>query len=171
MESEGAKKNIGVKILLVSLVCILAIVVFLYFYIFVDFGGENSSVNNVANVTIVSVNYTNFATEVSKNYVIEALPENSLILLKFYNFSSGERVWETSYVIKRSSVKEGTIDNPDITLLLSSKYLEGLTNTNFCDIIKSAKNNGDLGFETEKSTAGLAWEYKSVLKYKSCFGM
>jgi hypothetical protein len=171
MEFGEVKKNWGMRIFLVFLVLVLAIVVFLYVYIFVDFGRDKSSVNNTVNVTVIPVNYTNFATEVSKNYVIEALPEDALILLKFYNFSSGERVWEASYIIKKSSVKEGSVDNPDITLLLSSKYLDGLTNTNFCDIIKTARANGDLGFETDKSSAGLAWEYKSVLKYKSCFGM
>ncbi|MDO8517438.1 MAG: hypothetical protein Q7S33_04930 [Nanoarchaeota archaeon] len=126
--------------------------------------------------------------------MIQALPDNSALLLKFYNvrnstalisehpknptnnqedfsdFNSGQRQWEKTYAITKGSVKEGNVENPDITILLSSKYLNELTTSNFCSIIKKAKANNDLGIETSLSTPSLLWKFKSMTKYRDCLG-
>ncbi|MDO8517441.1 MAG: hypothetical protein Q7S33_04945 [Nanoarchaeota archaeon] len=118
----------------------------------------------------IKITYENFASMLSKNSMIQALPDNSALLLKFYNFNSGQRQWEKTYAITKSSVKEGNVENPDITILLSSKYLNELTTSNFCSIIKKAKANNDLGIETSLSTPSLLWKFKSMTKYKDCLG-
>lgn len=118
----------------------------------------------------ISVNYSNFADVVSKNNIVKAIPDKSTIILKFYNFNSGEREIEKSYIITTGKIIEGEAA-ADVTIFLSSKYLSGLTNKNFCDIIQKANNNGDLGIESELSDSALAWKLKSMFKYKSCLGM
>ena len=42
----------------------------------------------------VYIGYSNMAEELSKNVLVQALPTSSIILVKFYNFDSGERAWE-----------------------------------------------------------------------------
>ena len=118
----------------------------------------------------IPITYANMAQMLTNNPIIQALPEDSTLLLRFYNFNSGEREWEKSYVMKKADVKEGMIDNADLTLTLSSAYLPQLTNQNFCGMIQAAKANGDLGVESSLSTAGLLWKFKSIAEYRSCLG-
>lgn len=121
----------------------------------------------------VKIDYSNLEKELSKNSMIDALPKYSIILLKFYNFDSGERVWEKAYVIERNEVKE-TSDfnkNAEITISLNSKYLEEMTTSNFCEIAQKANQNGDIGFETKLSTTSLVWKFKSMYQYRSCLGV
>jgi len=108
--------------------------------------------------------------------MIKMLPENSIISLKFYNFNTGSRVWEKSYILNKgkvSEINEGTYKDmsPDITLSMHSKYLNELTDQNLCSIIRKAKSNNDLGIEMHISYAALLWKYRTVLKYKDCFGL
>ena len=100
---------------------------------------------------------------------VQDLPTNGVVLVKLYNFDSGERVYEESYVIRKGSVEKGTVDNADMTIILSSKYVPQLGD--FCGAVKSAKQNGDIGFETSMSKVALAWKYKSMTQYKDCFGL
>ena len=116
------------------------------------------------------ISYDNLVGILSGNQMIKDLPSDAVLLLRFYNFNSGERAWEKSYVLRKSEVKEGFVDKADLTLALHSKYLSQLTTDNFCSIIKSAKQNGDLGAYSELSTAALLWKFKSMLKYRECFG-
>ena len=85
-----------------------------------------------------------------------------------YNFNSGERQFENIYILKNDGIVLGSLDEAKITLSLHSKYLNDLTNKNFCSILKTANTNGDLGIETELSKAKLAWEFKSMNNYKDC---
>ena len=117
------------------------------------------------------ITYENIENILSGNDMIKILPENSVILLKFYNFNGSRVLWEKSYVLKKGLVKEGTAVNPDITLSMHSKYFNELTDQNLCSTMKKAKNNNDLGTEIHISYAALLWKYKSALKYRDCFGL
>jgi hypothetical protein len=128
--------------------------------------------SGVNSISLTSITYDNFASEMSSNDMVKALPSNSEILVKFYNFNSGTRAWERAYLLKNSKIIETDTDaNAEIVLTLHSKYLQGLTNENFCAVIEKANNNGDLGFESELSKASLLWKFKSMLEYKSCLGL
>lgn len=129
-------------------------------------------VYNGPTVPPVPINYTNLPQELSKQGIVGAIPSGSEILLKFYNFNSGSRVWEKSYAMTKGSVKEITNveERADIVLTLNSNYLNSLTNQNFCDVIQKANNNGDLGFGTSLSEVALAWKFKSMYQYRTCLG-
>lgn len=117
----------------------------------------------------IPVNYTNLVKELPKQALVQAIPSDSEILLKFYNISSGSKVWEKSYALTKGSVREtSSEEKADIVLSLDSKYLKDLTNRNFCNIIQKANNNGDLKIETDLSDASLAWKFKSMYEYRSC---
>lgn len=150
---------------------ILAIVVLVGLFVFAYFDSLPQEIIKITTpLPTISVNYSNFATVIAKNSVVKAIPSESTISLRFYNFDSGERVFEKSYLITTGKIIEGTGDS-DIALLLHSKYLKELTNKNFCSIIQKANKNGDLGFETNLSSVALAWKMKSMYQYKECLGM
>lgn len=119
----------------------------------------------------IKINYSNFEKEIAKSGMVKAIPQDSSILLRFYNFDSGERQWERSFLLKTASVKQTNQTSADMTLVLSSKYLNELTNKNLCSIIQKANKNGDLGIETELSSASLLWKFRSMSSYKECLGL
>ncbi len=124
----------------------------------------------VADVPTLKLDYVNLAQAFSGSSIVQDLPENSVVLLRFYNFNSGERGWEKSYVMKKGEVKEGYVDNADLIVFIHSKYLAGLTNKNFCATVQAAQRNGDFGTESELSDIKLLWKFKSMLEYRNCFG-
>jgi len=101
--------------------------------------------------------------------MIQDIPEGKSIQLKFFSFPKGERVWEKSFILEKGTIKEGTLDSPEFTLTIGSRYVNQITTSNLCDITKKANKNGDLGFESTSSYLSLAWKYSSLMKYKSCF--
>jgi len=114
-------------------------------------------------------NYNNLIKNLPKNQMIKDLPSGKSLQLKFFSLSKGERIWEKSFIVSNREMKEGKLDNPEVTFTIHSKYVNQITSSNLCDIMKTASRNKDLGFESELGYASLAWKYSSLLKYKSCF--
>jgi len=103
-----------------------------------------------------------------KQEIVQDLPDSSSILLKLYNFNTGNRQWEESYIIEKGSVRVGSVADPDIEILLHSKYIPKLAD--FCNTVRDAKGNGDFGFSSKMNKVGFLWKYKSSLKYRGCLG-
>lgn len=154
----------------IKIVLTVIAVLIVAFFIYQQIPEQKSTSTSSNSAPATSITYQNLAPELSKNTIIKAIPEGSTILLKFYNFDSGEREWEKSYILKKGSITEGESD-AEIVLSLHSDYLKGLTNTNFCSVIQKANQNGDLGFETDLSKTALLWKFKSMMNYKECFGL
>ncbi len=119
----------------------------------------------------IPISYANIEEELPNAGPILALPEGAVILMKFYHFDDDTRIWEKEYTITKGNVVEGATDNPDITLVVHSKYLDILTTKNFCSVVAQANKNGDLGMETELSTIALAWKFRSMSEYRKCLGI
>lgn len=152
----------------------LIILVIAVFFIFVKDDvplnpGKNTGSGGISTPP-VAMTYDNLDDYMSNNIIVKELPDDVVMLLKFYNFDSGEREWEKTFVIEKARVYEGSVDNPDLIILLHSKYLAEWNNRNFCTIMTKASNNGDLGYESSLSTVELAWKFKSLMEYKDCFG-
>jgi len=81
--------------------------------------------------------YENLPGILSKNDIVKDLPEKAVLLLRFYNFYTGERQWEKSYILTTGNAKEGLVENADMTIIIHSKYLSQMTPNNFCEIKKS----------------------------------
>ena len=96
------------------------------------------------------------------------LPKKGIIGLRFFDFKGGERIWQSGFLIGKSGfLSEG---NPDIILLMHSKYISQLNGKNLCEIVSSARANGDLSVETEISNVKLLIKYSGMLKHRDCFG-
>ena len=122
------------------------------------------------NAPTIDIDYSNFAQALSSSSIVNELPSDSAILLRFYNFNSGEREWEKSYIIRKGEVKEGYNSDVDMTVVMHSRYIEPLNNKNFCSVIRESQKNGDFGYESKISDARLLWKYKGMIKYRECFG-
>jgi len=112
--------------------------------------------------------FSGLPKKLASSAMIQELPSNATILLKFFTFTAGKRVWQKEYAITRSNVAEGTIESPDIIIILHSKYVNRFYSQDFCNVIKNAKDNGDVAFQTELSEMALTWKFKSLIEYKSC---
>ena len=118
----------------------------------------------------VPINTATFPSYAQSQQIIKDVPEGAEVLLKLYTFKSGEKQWETSYIIKKGNVTQGTLSNPEITLILDLKYLADLNKIGFCATMKKANANGELGIQTDPIKAvALTWKYRALMKYKECF--
>jgi len=133
------------------------------------FGVKEKPQTQYAEIPNIVVTKQNIAAFLQSTSLVQELPGSAELELKLYNFNSGERQWEESYVVKKGQVYRGTAENPDVVALLSSNYLNELNN--FCATVQKANLNGDLAFEYKKNKAKLLWKYKSMNKYKSCLGI
>jgi len=101
----------------------------------------------------------NFQAYLEKQSIIQDIPKKAEISLIFSDTKE-------SYIITKSSVKKGQAINPDIIITIPSTYIPSLSN--FCNAIKTANTNKDLGYELVASKMSLLWKYKSMMKYKDC---
>lgn len=123
---------------------------------------------NVVSEDFSVINKEDLASYLEKQNIVKDLPKDALILVKLYNFDSGSREWEESYVLKKSEVIKGSIGNPDLIITINSKYVPELKD--LCSAIKNAKSKGDLGYESKINAVKFLFRYGGMLKYKSCLG-
>ena len=126
--------------------------------------------NGVGLDNIIDTDYSTLKEDLLKSDIIQDLPKNGIINLRFYNFNTGERQLERSYVLKKDSVEEGT-ESGDIQIIIHSKYVDDFKTKDACEVLTDAKNNGDFGADTEMTDSALIWKYKSMMKYKDCLGL
>jgi len=113
--------------------------------------------------------YDSLMSNLPKNQMIQDLPEGKSLYLKVFRFSSGNRVWEKSFIVGKGTMKEGNLNSPEVTLTINSKYVNSISSSNLCEIMGQARKNGDLGFESSLGYASLLIKYSSLMKYKGCF--
>lgn len=116
----------------------------------------------------VLINYTNIEKELPKLPLVTSLDRSAVVQLRFYNFNNGSRQWENSYVVRSTSVKKGTVAQPDVVVTMASKYLNNLTNINYCSVIRNADRHKDLGFAYWISRAKLFYKYRSMVRFANC---
>jgi hypothetical protein len=116
------------------------------------------------------VGYHNLEEFLSSKDFVQDVPNDFTIMLRLYNFNSGNREWEKDFIITRGDVREGYSYDPDLTVNIHSKYLDEMNVNNFCSIMRKAKKNGDFDFHYTMGDASMAWKLKGMLKYKDCFG-
>ena len=111
------------------------------------------------------VNKENFQQYIISQQIVKDLPENSEISLRLTN---SEGFIEKNYILSRNSIKEGDAENPDIVIMLNSKYIGELEN-GLCETISKAKQNNNLIFETKINIVEFLWKYRNSVKYRNCF--
>lgn len=132
--------------------------------------GKSIQAKSPSNVVQVQLSKENFHLFLQQQTIVKELPQNALISLRLYNFDRGYREWEKSYIITKSSVKEGKAENPDIEITVASKYIFDFAR-DMCSAVSKAKANKDFSAYSNLKTASLLWKYKSMVKYRDCFGL
>lgn len=159
-------KVVMLSVILVVLLVVLGVAVYALYPVLMS--GRDRTGTDVPEVKIT---YENFEEQLTRQSLVQDIPEEGAMVLRFYNYNSGEQAWENSYILRRASVQKGSLNSADITISMHSKYLATLTNKNLCTTIIAAQDNGDVSFDTTLSQTGLAWKYRSMLWYKECLGL
>ncbi|OGJ20570.1 hypothetical protein A3K73_05290 [Candidatus Pacearchaeota archaeon RBG_13_36_9] len=122
------------------------------------------------NDTYTEPDFDRLKNVMQEQQIVKDVPSAGKISLKFYHFAEGCRIWDKSYILSDGKITEGGGES-DIQLWIASSYVDRITETNFCDIIKEARASGDLGQDATAGEATLLWRYKSMLKYRECLGI
>lgn len=145
----------AVMILVIAIVVLALASWGAFFYIN---SGKKETISN-QNAVYVNITKENFARILAGNDFVKDLPEKAVISLK---------IDEDYYVIRKASISKERAESYDLQISLPGEYIPGLGN--LCGTLELAKSNGDFGFETSLGKTELLWKYKSMLKYRSCFG-
>jgi len=96
------------------------------------------------------------------------LPSKGVIGLQFFDFRDGERIWQSGFLIG----KDGFLNSgdPDLVLIMHTKYISDLDGANLCEVIQVAQSNREMWVESQESDAKLFLRYASMMKYRDCFG-
>ena len=93
-------------IIAIGLAALIIIAIILILFVSVKPGEKE----NTENIPGINITYDNIEQILSGSDLAQNLPANAVLLLRFYNFDSGERDWEKSYIIQKGLVKEGISD-------------------------------------------------------------
>ena len=118
---------------------------------------NSNSINSIKKQK-VEITMENFMTYLPKTELIKDLPSQTNLELK---------TPEKSYTIQKGIFKEGMPTNPDVTIMIPSKYLPEIT-ANPCSALTKITTNRDLDYQLHISKISAAFKYRSLYKYKDC---
>lgn len=140
------------------------------FYFAPEISGNATKQQKQGKTIQVQLTKENFNLFLQQQKVVQDMPKDALISLRLYNTDTGTRQWEKAYIIRKGSVKEGYEPNPDIEIIVASKYIWEFAR-DMCNAVKIAKQNNEISFNPYISTTSLLWKYRGMLGYRSCFGL
>lgn len=158
----------------VVLAMVLFLVVAISALIYIDLNTERKTITNNAvstNIEPMNVELTveNLAQVLSEQKMVKEMPKNGAIMLKLFDIENREWVVKKAYIITRGKVVEGSVNDADMTITINSAYLNDI-GKDLCAAVRKANDNFDLDFDSKMTTTALLWKYKSMLKYRDCFG-
>lgn len=103
----------------------------------------------------------NVAQVISSTNLVQDLPNEASIQLN---------IGDKNYILRKGSMSEGKIENPDVEISIPESYLEVMGKYGPCVAMANARKNQELSISTGTSASNLAWKYRSLAKYKSCLG-
>jgi len=130
--------------------------------------GKSIITQQIEGVPLSQEQQQKVVTTLTSSKFIKDVPKKNPISLRFFDFQNGQRRWRDGFLIGKNQLL--TQGKPTVYLTLDSKYISEFNQDNICEIIKKAKQNGDLGFHSKSNKASLLWKYKSMLKHRGCFG-
>jgi hypothetical protein len=105
----------------------------------------------------------------SSNEIVKSIPDKGSVALGFFHFTDGCRVWDKYFFLSGGKIDE-RFEQADIQIWIHSDYVDRISEANFCEIVKEAINNGDVGQGSVSNEITLLWRYRSMLKHRACFG-
>lgn len=156
------------KIFFIFGIIILIVIGIFLFFLFNKSSQTGTIIQNIEIIPLTSEQKQKFAQAVLSSEFIEDIPEKYPLVITFFSFEDGKRIWYDSFLIgKKGFLSEG---QPEIYLSLHSKYISELNEDNICEVVGRANKNGDIGFYTQSSKASLLIKYAGMLKHRECFG-
>ncbi len=109
--------------------------------------------------------------EIFEKEISSELPDNSKILIVFYDRDKG--YWEADryyFATKNTLMQSHDRNDVDFKIIMNSRWLTILDKMDFCNVVKNAKANRDFDVELIESKTSLLWKYKSLMSFKECLG-
>jgi len=106
----------------------------------------------------------------SNQSFIKDVPKNGKISFNFYHFNGDCRIWDKIYFLNNGKIEE-KLAEADIEIYMHSDYISKINETNICEVIKEARDKGDLGHVENVGATELVWGYGGMLKYKDCLSV
>lgn len=141
------------------MIVIAAICLFLVFNPSIVGQAVNASPSSGGKGTGIIIDKNNFNLYLQQQQIVKDLPKDAAISFV---------IDEVSYSLNKGVVVKGKASNPDLEITLPSKYVPMMGD--FCNAVKTANKNRDLGVKLNIGRAAFLWKYRGVLKYKSCLG-
>ena len=116
-----------------------------------------------------TVTMQTFPSYIKNVDIVKDLPKDSVVSLKFYNFNTGKRAIDAQYVISSGQARLGSADNPELEILIHSKYFSEMND--FCKAFKNAKESNDVAYWSNINSAKFLWKYRKMMKYRDCLGL
>ncbi|MEX0932564.1 MAG: hypothetical protein WDZ77_00485 [Candidatus Pacearchaeota archaeon] len=139
---------------------VFIIISILVFFNLPSTGKAVSNSTQVQTYPLSQVQIETFNAAIQGSGILEDIPNNAPLQIFFYDFENGQRIWRQPIV-----TGEG---EPLIQVMIHSKYISEMNSKNLCEIVKTANQNGDLEYYTDKNKATLLLKYSSMLKYRDC---
>lgn len=183
-------KRGSIIIILLSVAILLLGVIIVLFYKFYIIGVPNEYKNNINNENplenrnqviqkkenppniinqqdfYVLPDFEELKSSLMQESILYDLPKSGSVKLGFYHFSGEDRIWDKIYYLTKGRVEEKD-DNADIDIWMHTDYVDELS-VDFCQTVKLARNNGDIGQSVNIETTKLLWRYSGMTKYKGC---
>ncbi|MBR9704425.1 hypothetical protein GOV12_03375 [Candidatus Pacearchaeota archaeon] len=114
--------------------------------------------------------FNRFKDSLKEDSLVKSLPKKGSIRLGIFHFIKGYRKWDKIYYITNGNV-ETKSKRGDFDIWIHSDYVDNYNGKNLCDVIKSAREKGDLGENTKLTEKEIFFKYFKLISYRDCFGI
>lgn len=114
--------------------------------------------------------FNRFEEQLREDSLVNSLPKEGSIRIGIFHFIEGYRKWDNIYYITKANV-ETKNKQGDFDLWIHTDYVEDYDGKNLCDIMKDAKEKGDLGQTTRLTKREIFFKYFRLISYRDCFGI
>jgi len=146
------KTGVIIAILIVAVVVLVGVVAYLEFFKKADLTGTHVPVETNAN---------NLDKYLESAIIIQELPKNANMEINFGN---------VVYSINGQEVSQAENPDAEVVVNLPEAYIKKVGEIGLCQSMREARNAGDLSYETGLSESQFLLKYRSVVKYRECFG-
>jgi hypothetical protein len=145
------------NLIILAIILLILIIIFL-----INKSPTGKSIQQIEIVSLPEYQKQKIENILSSNEFIKDFPQKYPVLIRFFSFQNGERIWHDAFLI-------GENKKPIVYLSLNAKYIDEMNERNVCEIVGKANKKGDLGFYSDYNKASLFLKYSSMLKYRKCF--
>lgn len=158
-----------VRAVLIGIIIVFGIGVIIYFGdSSKSSGGGYNRCNDVVD-NYEPPDFSHVKSVLENEEMIHDLPSKGSLSFVFFHVVEGCTFGDKFYYITKGSVEEKR-SGADIRIMVYSDYAGDFGDKSLCEIVQSARANGEFRQSSELSKVRLLIRYVGMLKYRECFG-